>query len=226
MTLADAIHALAITGARLTTSPDGGLALVVPDGATISRQVLDVLRAHREQLTPVVGSSPATVEQKEKPPAPARVVDLAEYLAEKSITGNAAELVLHAARLFNVATDRITIEGEATAEVEPTFFEPGLPAITTVATAAVPRRGGTATIIPAGALGLLVPQPWAIHDRRQRAEVESIQHVRRRQGRPCVPFWHEGEIHLVEPNSITFEGAVAPDGMNLLPWRPIHPEGT
>lgn len=225
MTVADAIHALAITGARLTTSPDGGIALVVPDGATIPRQVLDVLRDHREQLVLVVASSPARVEEKEKPPAPSRVVDLADYLAEKEITGSTAGLVLHAAQAFNVATDKITIEGDATAEATPAFFEPGIPAITTVASAAVAVRGGTSKTIPPRALGLLVPQTWAIHDHRQRVEIESIQYVLRSQRRPHVPFWHDGEIHLVDPRSITVEGAVAPDGMNLLPWRP-HPQGT
>jgi hypothetical protein len=252
MTVADAIHALAITGARLTTSPDGGIALVVPDGATIPRQVLDVLRDHREQLVPVVGSSAAFEKEKEKqekppggcsespadlfPPFPSpvaapstvnrsRIVDLADYLAEKEITGSTADLVLHAAQAFNVATDKITIEGDATAEATPAFFEPGIPAITTVASAAVAVRGGTSKTIPPGALGLLVPQTWAIHDHRQRVEIESIQYVLRSQQRPHVPFWHDGEIHLVDPRSITFEGAVAPDGMNLLPWRP-HPQGT
>jgi hypothetical protein len=81
--------------------------------------------------------------------------------------------------------------------------------------------GGTSALIPAGTLGLLVPQTWAIHDQRHRAIVESIQGVmRRRHDRPHVPFWHDGEAKLVDATHITFEGAVAPDGMNLLPWRP------
>lgn len=215
MTLADAIQALAVAGCRLTPGEDGGITLVVPEGTVVDRRALDALRAHREELTALVPAKP-------KPKAD----DLAGYLTEKRIVGTTAELVLQAARTFNVATDRITVEGEITADAPPAFFEPGIPAITVAETAAVARRGGCPTILPAGLLGLLVPQVWAIHDQRLRAEVESVHHVLRRQGRPPhVPFWHGGDVHLVDTRSITFEGAVAPDGMNLLPWRPLTPEG-
>jgi hypothetical protein len=211
MTLSEAFTALATAGCRLTAAPGGGIELVVPDGAEVARHVLDVLAAHREEL----GRSM----QAEPPPEP-RAADLADYLESRGITGASATFVMHAARLFDVRVDSITIEGEATA-AEPIFFEPGIPAITTVDTRPVPTVGGTSVLIPAGTLGLLVPQTWAIHDQRHRAIVESIQGVmRRRHDRPHVPFWHDGEAKLVDATHITFEGAVAPAGMNLLPWRP------
>lgn len=225
MTLADAIHALAITGARLTTGLDGGITLVVPDGASVPRQVLDVLRAHREELTPVV--APASGKEKEKPPASPRVVDLAEYLAEKRITGSAAELVLATAQAFNVPTDRISVEADdGQAEPAPTFFEPGLPCLTTVDTEWHEAGVGLVTV-PAGTLALAIPQTWAIADDGQRVGVEVTLDSLRRHRKPLhVPVWLRGKARTIEANLITFEGAVAPDGMNLLPWRPQDPEGS
>lgn len=211
MTLADAIHTLAVSGCRLTAGPDGGVALVVPDGAQVPREVLDVLTAHRAELV-------ATVDAKPVPKA--RPSELREYLAEQGITGASADYVELVAKTFDVKMESITIEGEA-APAEPEFFEPGVPAITTVDALPVAMRGGASVAIPAGTLGLLVPQTWAIHDRRQREVVESVHDVLRRQGGPThVPFWVNGEVHLVDARHITFEGAVAPGGMNLLPWRP------
>ena len=226
MTLAEAIHALAITGSRLAGA-SGGITLVVPEGATVDRQVLEVLRAHRKQLTAIVGPSAASVEEKEKPPAPARVVDLADYLAEKSITGSAAELVLQAAHLFNVATDKITIEADdGQAEPAPTFFEPGLPCLTTIDTEWHEAGVGLITI-PAGTLALAIPQTWAIADDGERVGVEvTLDSLRRHRKPPHLPVWLWGKARTIEVSLITFEGAVAPSGMNLLPWRPTHPEGT
>ncbi len=214
MTLADAITALATAGCRLTGAVGGGVALVVPEGAEVSRQVLDVLAAHRDELAGTVQSEPQPQ---------AKVVDLADYLANHGITGASAEYVMLVAKTFDVKAESITVVGERTAP-EPVLFEPGIPAITTVDTRPIPTRGGTSAVIPAGTLGLLVPQTWAIHDKRHRAVVESIQDVmKRRRDPPHVPFWCEGEAKLVDATHITFEGAVAPDGMNLLPWRPQPP---
>lgn len=215
MTLADAIQALAAAGCRLTPGEGGGITLVVPEGTVVDRQALDTLRAHRDELTALVPAKP-------KPKAD----DLAGYLAEKNIVGSTAALVIGAVRTFSVPTDGITVEGEVAGDAPPAFFEPGIPALTVAETAVVARRGGCPTILPAGLLGLLVPQTWAIHDRRLRAEVESMHDVLRRQGRPPhAPFWLDEGVHLVDTRSITFEGAVAHDGMNLLPWRPLTPEG-
>jgi hypothetical protein len=148
------------------------------------------------------------------------VVDLADYLTSHGITGASAEYVMLVAKTFAVKAESITVEGEATVPA-PVLFEPGIPAITTIDTQPIPTRGGTATVIPGGTLGLLVPQTWAIHDERHRAVVQSIQDLIRRRRDPLhVPFWHDGEAKLVDATHITFEGAVAPDGMNLLPWRP------
>jgi len=221
MNLADAVHALAITGSRLTAGLDGGITLVVPDGTTVPRQVLDVLRAHREQLAAVVGTSSASDEEKEKPPGGARGDDLAEYLAEKSITGSAAELVLHAAQAFNVRTDRITVETEATAaEPAPTFFEPGVPCLTTIDTE-WHEAGIGLVAVPAGTLAIVIPQTWAIADPHEQVGIEATLESLRRHKKPLhLPVWLNGKARAIEHSLITFEGAVAPHGMNLLPWRP------
>ncbi len=212
MTIAEAVHALAVAGCRLAPGPDGGMTVVVPEGTTVQREALEVLRAHRDQLSGLV-------------PAKPRAADLAEYLAEKKIVGSTAELVLHAARTFNVPIDRITIEGDPPAEAAPVTFEPGIPAITTANAFPATKEGSAQQPLPAGALGLLVPQLWAIHDAAHRAEVEAIREAIRLQGRPVhVPLWMNGRVHLVDHRTITVEGAVAPDGMNLLPWRPLTPE--
>lgn len=232
MTLADAIQSLAISGCRLTAGLDAGITLVVPDGATVDRQVLDVLRAHREQLTPVVSPAVAAAEEKEKPPgaetdaaasttSAARGDDLAEYLAEKSISGSAAELVLHAAQAFNVRTDRITVEADGpAAEPGPTFFEPGVPCLTTIDTEWHEAGIGLVTV-PAGTLALAIPQTWAIADPGEQVGIEATLDSLRRHKKPMhVPVWLNGKARAIEHSLITFEGAVAPHGMNLLPWRP------
>jgi hypothetical protein len=207
MNLADAIHELAVAGCRLTAAPDGGIALDVPPGATVARQVLDVLRAHRQELAAVAA------------PAPPPVSDLADYLSSKGITGSAAELVLRAAQTFEIRHDRITVEAEA-AEPSPVFFEPGIPALTTTETEWHVAGRGLVTI-PAGTLGLLIPQVWAIADDGERVGIEGmLESLRRHRKPPHVPVWLEGKARAIETNLITFEGAVAPDGMNLLPWRP------
>lgn len=212
MTIADAIHELAVAGCRLTTAPDGGIALDVPPGSTVRRQVLDVLRAHRHELAAVA--------------APAPVDDLAEYLGSKGITGTAAELVLHAARTFEIRHDRITVEAEAAAEPAPAFFEPGIPALTTIETEwHVAGRG--LVPIAAGSLGLLIPQVWAIADDDERIGIEAtLDSLRRHKKPPHVPIWLDGKARAIETNLITLEGAVAPSGMNLLPWRPLTPKET
>jgi hypothetical protein len=214
MNLADAVHALAITGSRLTAGLDGGITLVVPDGTTVPRQVLDVLRAHREQLA-------AVVEPAATAPVEPRRGDLAEYLAEKSITGSAAELVLHAARAFNVRTDRIKVEAEGpAAESAPTFFEPGVPCLTTIDTEWHEAGIGLVTV-PAGTLAIVIPQTWAIADPHEQVGIEATLDSLRRHKKPLhVPVWLNGKARAIEHSLITFEGAVAPDGMNLLPWRP------
>lgn len=213
MTLADAIHALAISGCRLAAGPDGGITLDVPPGATVARQVLDTLRAHRDQLATVVA------------PAPARARgDLAQYLEEKSITGTAAELVLHAARTFDVATDRITVEIEQQPQPEPAFFEPGIPCITTVDTEWNEPGRGLVTL-PAGALALAIPQTWAIADADQRIGIDAAIASIRRQRKPLhVPVWLAGKARAIEANLITFDDVTAPAGMNLIPWRAIQPQ--
>lgn len=212
MTLADAFHVLAVSGCRLTTGPDGGIALVVPDGGTVDRQVLDVLRAHRQELAAVAATAPPP------PPAPP-VADLADYLAGKGITGPTAELVLHAAETFEVRHDRITVEGDAE-EGPPVFFEPGVPVLTTIPTEWHEAGRGLVTI-PAGTFALTIPQPWAIHDADQRGGIEATLDSIRRHRKPAhVAVWLEGQARTIEAHLVTTDGAVAPVGMNLHPWRP------
>jgi hypothetical protein len=221
MTLPDAFHALAIAGCRLTAGPSGGIALEVPQGATVSREVLDVLRAHREALAAAV-QPPATPAA--TPAGPGTGADLADYLAGKGITGQSAELVLYAVETFGVRHDRITFELDEPPGPAPEFFEPGLPCLTTIDT--LWHEGGRLVEIPAGTLALAIPQTWAIDDACGRAEVETIlDSLRRHRKPPHVPVWLAGKARTIETTNITFEGAVAPDGMNLLPWRPRHPEG-
>ena len=75
MTLAEAISTVAVAGCRLVPDDAGGIALVVPEGTTISTEVLVVLQAHRQQLG-AAHAEPAA-------PAPAAAYDdLAEYLVE------------------------------------------------------------------------------------------------------------------------------------------------
>lgn len=211
MTLADAIHSLAISGCRLTAGPDGGIALEVPPGATVAREVLDALRVHRDELAPIVEPAP-------------HGGDLAEYLAGKNVSTRAAELVLHAVETFGVRHDRITFELDEPAGPTPEFFEPGIPCLTTAETEWFKAGEGYFTL-PPGTLALAIPQTWAIADADERIGIESmLESFRRHRKPPHVPVWIAGKARALEATSITFEGAVAPDGMNLIPWRPQQPE--
>ena len=206
MTLADAFHVLTTTGCRLEADPAGGITLIVPDGTTVSAEVLDVLRAHREQLTAALA-----------PPPPAG--DLRQYLGTKGITGPTAELVEHAAATFNVKRQAITVERDEV-DPPPVFFEEGVPFILLVDTEWAAPGGGT-SVIPAGALGLAIPQVWAIDDPFERHGIEAIlESIRRRKLPRHVPVWLDGHARVIELTLIDFEHAVATPGMNLMPWRP------
>jgi hypothetical protein len=218
MTLADAFHALAITGCRLGAGPDGGITLDVPPGAVVPREVLEVLRANREALAAAVAPAATTATA-----TPAGGDDLADYLAGRGLAGQAAELVLHAVEAFDVPHDRITFELDEPPGPPPEFFEPGLPCLTTIDT--LWHDAGRLVEIPAGTLALAIPQAWAIDDACGRAEVEAtLDYLRRQKKPPHVPVWIAGKARTLESTSITFEGAVAPDGMTLTPWRPRYPE--
>jgi hypothetical protein len=206
MTLADAFHELTITGCRLEADPAGGITLIVPDGTTVSAEVLDALRAHREQLTAALA-----------PPPPAG--DLHQYLGTKGITGPTAELVEHAAATFSIKHQAITVERDD-AEPEPVLFEPGIPVLTLEDTEWTAVGGGT-VIIPGGTLGLAIPQVWAIDDPFERHGIEAIlESIRRRKLPRHVPVWLDGHARVIELTLIDFEHAVATPGMNLMPWRP------
>lgn len=204
MTLADAITTIATAGCRIVADASGGIALKVPPGSTVAAEVLAVLSAHREQLAAV-----AT-------PAEAPAGDLHEYLAIKGITGAAAELVEHAAATFDVKHQAITIERD---NAEPVFFEEGVPFLTLVDTEWAAAGGGT-TIIPGGALGLAIPQVWAIEDRFERHGIEAIlESIKRRKLPRHIPVWLDGHARVIEITLVDFEHAVATPGMNLMPWR-------
>lgn len=214
MTLAEAISTVAVAGCRLVPDHAGGVALVVPDGTTIPRVVLEVLRAHREQLAAAHAMPAAS-----PPPLPAAAADdLREYLREKGITEAAADLVVHAARVFNVPGQAITIE-HAELEPEPVFFEPGAPILTTIETEWDHAGGGHLTV-PAGTLGLAIPQRWAIADADARQGVEATIECAKRQHKPVhVAVWLAGAVRALDLTAFTFEGAVAPPGLDLMPWR-------
>jgi hypothetical protein len=210
MTLAEAITTIATAGCRIVADHDGGIALDVPPGSTVTSEVLAVLSAHREQLAAV-----AT-------PAEAPAGDLHEYLAIKGITGPAAELVEHAAATFNIKHQAITIERDD-AEPEVVFFEEGLPFITLVDTEWSAAGGGT-SVIPGGSLGLAIPQVWAIGDRFERNGIEAIlESIKRRKLPRHIPVWLDGQARVIEITLVDFEHAVATPGMNLMPWRPQTP---
>lgn len=211
MTLAEAISTVAVAGCRLVPDDAGGIALVVPEGTTISREVLGVLQAHRQQLG-AAHAVPAA-------PAPAAANDdLAEYLAEKGLPAATAELVVYAARLFEVPGQAITIE-RVVADAAPELFEAGIPMQTTIETKWHKPGAGYFTV-PAGTVGLLVPQLWAIDDDHARAGIESTIADAKRRGLPLhVPVWLAGEPRAIGMDAITLEGVVPPAGMDLTPWR-------
>ena len=211
MTLAEAISTVAVAGCRLVPDDAGGIALVVPEGTTISTEVLVVLQAHREQLG-AAHAEPAA-------PAPAAADDdLAEYLVEKGLPAATAELVVYAARLFEVPGQAITIE-RVVADAEPELFEAGIPMQTTTETK-WHRPGAGYVVVPAGTVGLLVPQLWAIDDDHARAGIESTIADAKRRGLPLhVPIWMAGEPRAIGMDAITLEGVVLPAGMDLTPWR-------
>jgi hypothetical protein len=209
MTLAEAISTVAVAGCRLVPDHANGVTLVVPDGTTISREVLQVLREHREQLAAVHA-------EPEAPPAAGD--DLRDYLREKRIADAGAELVVHAARAFNVPGQAITFE-QPDDEPEPAFFEPGIPIVTTIDTEWL-EAGRGYFILPAGTLGLAIPQRWAIADAGARVEVEAaIDHAKRQHKPVHVGVWLAGAARALDITAFTFEGAVAPPDLDLLPWR-------
>lgn len=216
MTLAEAITTVAVAGCRLVPDDAGGVSLVVPDGTAIPRAVLEVLRAHREQLAAVHARPPAGPAA--APPRPAAADDLRDYLRDKGIADAGAELVVHAARLFKVPGQAITIE-EPEQEPPPVFFEPGIPILTTIDTEwHAPGRGYFT--VPAGTLGLAIPQRWAIADDDARQQIErTIDHAKRQRKPLHVAIWLAGAVRALDMTAFTFEGAVAPPDLDLLPWR-------
>jgi hypothetical protein len=210
VTLAEAFTILATSGCRLVPDAETGIALVVPEGTTVPAELLEVMRAHRQQLV----AAHATAEA----PAPASADDLGDYLREKGIADSTADLVVHAARLFNVPGQAITIE-RVVADAEPELFEPGIPVQTTIATK-WHKPGVGYFELPAGSLGLLVPQIWAIGDDHARHRVENTIADAKRRGQTLhVPIWLAGEARAIGMDALTVEGVMAPAGVNLTPWR-------
>lgn len=208
MSLADAIAALALAGCRLVPDGASGLTLVVPEGKALPREVLDTLRANRPQL----------VAAHAVPMPLGKADDLGDYLREKGVAECTADLAIYAARLFNVPGQRITIE-QAVAEAEPELFEPGIPVQTTIATKFHKPGVGYFTL-PAGMVGLLIPQIWAIADDHSRRGVESVIAEAKRKGQADhVAVWLVGEPRALAIQEITLEGAGHPAGMDLTPWR-------
>jgi len=223
MTLAEAISTVAMAGCRLVPDDAGGVALVVPEGTTVARQVLEVLRAHREQLGAAHRRPPASATAAAAAEAGEALAidhdDLADYLYEKGVSDTGVELVTLAARIFNVRGESITVELPAKPDEPVAFFEPGIPIVTTVSTK-WHKPGAGYFELPAGTLGLAIPQPWAIADPVARQQLAGAIDLAKRQGKPThVAVWLAGEPRALDLDSFTFDGAVAPAGLDLLPWR-------
>jgi len=223
MTLAEAISTVAAAGCRLVPDDAGGVALVVPEGMTVSRQVLEVLRAHRELLGAAHRRPPASATAAAAADAGGALTiehdDLADYLHEKGVSDTGIELVKLAARIFNVRGESITVEPPAAPDEPVVFFEPGVPIVTTVSTKW--HKPGTGYFeLPAGTRGLAIPQTWAIADTIARQQLEAAIESARKQGQPThVAVWLAGEPRALDLDSFTFEGAAATAGLDLLPWR-------
>ena len=218
MTLAQAFTELAAAGCRLVPDEAGGVALVVPEGATMAREVLELLRQHREEIA-AAHAVPATTAAVESSPA---ADDIGEYLREKNVTETAIALVVHAAELFGVHGQGIVHEpvGEDLGDgLEPVFFENGIPIKTTIETMWHETGVGYVTL-PAGFPGLAIPQVWAIADDHARRQVESVIATAKKQKKPLhIPVWLAGRERALEMTAFTFDGAVAPPGTDLMPWR-------
>ncbi len=213
MTLAEAFTILATSGCRILPDGETGIALVVPEGITVPAELLDTLREHKPAIMAAHASAPPAA-----PPA-ASPEELADYLREKGISDSTAGLVVKAAKLFEVPGQAIKIE-QVVAEAEPELFEPGIPMATTIETRWHKPGEGYVTV-PAGTVGLLIPQLWAIADKHARHGVEStIAQAKRQQKILHVPIWLAGEPRAIAMNEITIEGVAAPEDMDLTPWRP------
>ena len=211
MNLAEAFTILATSGCRLVPDPEAGLSLVVPDGRAIPGEVLEVMRAHREQL---VAAHAAPVPEA---PSPALADDLADYLRDRGLARSSVELVTYAAKLFRVHGQSITIEsvvdGAATE-----LFEPGIPIAMKIATEWRTPGVGSFTV-PAGTEGLLIPQIWAIADHASRLQVEATMASEKRRGLSgLVVVWLAGEPRVVPMEAITTEGLSVREGVDRTPW--------
>lgn len=219
MTLADAFDLLNRSGCRIVRDASGLTLDIPPEVPPLPAELLTVLQANREQLMAV--TPPAAT-------ATSREADLREYLSEKQVSEKAAGMVLHAARLFDIPGQAITIEAADAdaddAEGSTDFFEPGIPFKTLIDTEWREPGGGTLAV-PAGAVGLAMSQPWAIDDKEDRIEIEAfIQSHKRRKITGFIPVWLEGRARVLHVSEFTFDGVAAPAGMNLLPWRPAPAE--
>lgn len=211
MTLADAFHALAVSGCRLVSDPITGMALDVPLGATVDRQVLEVLSANREAVAAALAPAPPAVQ-------PDADADLADYLASKGIDDRAAKLVSHAVDTFGIRHSAITIEADELLESPPQFFEDGIPFTTNVEIKWHEPGRGYVTM-PAGSPGLAIPQTWAIADDFDRNGIErDLESIRKRKLPTHVPIWLDGRPRLIEANLITFTDQPPADA-DLQPWR-------
>jgi hypothetical protein len=221
MTLADCFDLLNRSGCRIVR--DGAaLTLDIPPGSPpIPVEVLTVLQANREQLVAVLPEAAAPASREDD------LRDLREYLAEKQVSAKAAGMVLHAADIFGVRTDAISIESDADetgASGPADLFEPGIPFAMLIDTEWLEPGGGTLAV-PAGTVGLAIPQPWAIADDKDRIEIEAaVASHKRRKITGFIPVWLAGRPRLLDAREFTFGGVAAPDGMNLLPWRPASAE--
>jgi hypothetical protein len=220
MTLAEAFTTLATAGCRLVPDDAGGVALVVPDGATIPREVLEVLRVHRADIAAAHAVSPAPAG-----PSPS-ADDLREYLTGRGVGEAGIALAVHAAEVFNVPGQGIVHEladdGLAD-EGEPVFFEDGIPIKTTIETMWHETGVGYVTL-PAGFPGLAIPQVWAIADAHARQGVENTIATAKKQKKPLhIAVWLAGRERALEMTAITFDGATAPPGADLKPWRSRRP---
>jgi len=221
MSLVDAFQVLATAGCRFSVQPPTGLALDVPAGAEVPAAVLETLAAHREEIAAAMGLSSRQAPLADEGADPDGE-EIADHLARHGIYGSLAELITHASDVFGVRLSGIRIEPPG-ADRPAEFFAPGWPVRTRVETL-WHEPGRISRTIPAGAIGLAMPQPWAVADAfERRGLLNALRHASRTAREPHVAIWLEGRPRTLAISDVELDSSVPTEGMDLMPWRRATP---